>query len=46
MTLKCAQAISILRCVVVISEGSFRLNVLLRGPLFEMLFTTKGGLGN
>jgi len=39
---------SILRCVIVISEGYSRLNVLLGGPslsLFDMLLATRRGLG-
>jgi hypothetical protein len=42
------QAISILRRVVVVSEGSSMLGLLSGGPplsLFDMLLLTRGGLG-
>jgi hypothetical protein len=48
MALQHVQAISILRCVVIIGEGSFRLSVFLGSlplSLFHMLLATKGGLG-
>jgi hypothetical protein len=45
MTLQHVQTISISSCVVVITEGSFRLNILSRGPLFDMFLMTEGGLG-
>jgi hypothetical protein len=48
MALEHAQAISILKHVVVIGEGSFKLGVISRGPplsLFDMFLATKGGLG-
>jgi len=48
MVLQCAQATSILKCVIEIGEASCRLGVLSGGPplsLFDMLPTTRGGLG-
>jgi hypothetical protein len=45
MTLQRAQAIFILKRVVVINEGSFRLGVFSRGPLFDMFLTIGGGSG-
>ncbi len=48
MVLQCAQMVSILGDAVAVSEGSFRLCVLLRHPslsLFDMLLTTGGSLG-
>jgi hypothetical protein len=46
MALQCAYVISILRCVVIVGEGSSRLSILLRGPpfsLFDMFFVARGG---
>ncbi len=48
VTLQCAYAISILRRVVVIGEGSLRLGILSRAPpffLFDMLLAIGGGSG-
>jgi hypothetical protein len=48
VTLQYAHVISILKCVVIIGEGSSKLGILLGGPplsLFDMLFATRGGLG-
>jgi hypothetical protein len=42
------QAIYILKCAIIICEGSSKVNVLSKGPslfLFDVFFTTKGGLG-
>jgi hypothetical protein len=48
VTLQHAHVISILRCVVAIDEGSFRLGILSRVPplsLFDMLIKTRGHSG-
>jgi hypothetical protein len=48
MVLQHAQAISILKCVIEVGEGSSRLGVLLGGlalSFCDMFFTTRGGLG-
>jgi len=45
--LQCAQAVSILKCVVVVGDGYSRLGVLLSGPpfsLFDMFLVTQKGL--
>jgi hypothetical protein len=48
VVLQHAHAISILRCVVVVGEGLFRLNILSNCPplsLFDMLLMIGGGSG-
>jgi hypothetical protein len=46
MVLQHAHAVFILKCVIVVGEGFFRLGVLSRGPplsLFDMFLTIGGG---
>jgi hypothetical protein len=45
MVLQCAHVVSILKCVVAIGEGFYKLGILSGGPplsLFDMLLRTRG----